>query len=555
MAFLTHVRSLGVCRRMDFLLQLWAVAAHFFHATYGSLNMDATPIGQIEEAIFLLRRQDMRSWLQYLLGAVPFYLALLAFVHDMSAGYLASRCAIESLGVTLAYLWASAWKAKFGGSLLATMNGQGLPSPQASLWHALHLQIILQTIKLIAFPFAIISILPIAWTSGFFRNAAIEASMPDSTLRSVILRSARRSGVDARSNWVGVSILTVLCLLTFVNIYISVGMLPYLVRTFTGFESLFTRGIGGIFSFDIFCIVLVLTWFVFDPLVLSYCVIRCFYSEALTDGRDLLAKLRPAVASALLLLFFTPLCLHAETVSPEQLSSALRQASKSDEYGWLRARNKASDGLGDSFFKRLGADLDNIANAIKGWFDGFGKWLRDLLQKTNIKPQPEGPPPSVRDVHWLLYAIGALVLVAVVYVLLRNMNRPAEISVASTGEARTHDLNKENVLASDLPEEEWLRMARKLLAQGEPRLAVRAMYLSNLSYLGAQRFIQVARAKSNAIYERELRLRPHSGEAALPFAQSNRNFERAWYGFHEVTPEFVELFQQDVEAIRRYAKA
>ncbi len=117
------------------------------------------------------------------------------------------------------------------------------------------------------------------------------------------------------------------------------------------------------------------------------------------------------------------------------------------------------------------------------------------------------------------------------------------------------DLNRENVLASDLPEDEWLRLANELLGRGELRLAVRALYLSNLAFLGARRLIRIARSKSNSIYERELRLRPHGNELLAPFAQSNRNFECAWYGFHEVTPEFVDAFQQDVEALRQNAKA
>jgi hypothetical protein len=80
------------------------------------------------------------------------------------------------------------------------------------------------------------------------------------------------------------------------------------------------------------------------------------------------------------------------------------------------------------------------------------------------------------------------------------------------------------------------------------------MYLANLSFLGAQRLLQIARSKSNSIYERELRLRPRGIELSLPFTHANRSFERAWYGFHEVTPEFVAAFQQDVEALRRHAK-
>ena len=116
------------------------------------------------------------------------------------------------------------------------------------------------------------------------------------------------------------------------------------------------------------------------------------------------------------------------------------------------------------------------------------------------------------------------------------------------------DLNRENLLASDLPEDEWMRLAHELLGRGELRLAVRALYLSNLAFLGSRRLIQIARSKSNSIYERELRLRPHGNELSASFIQSNRNFEWAWYGFHEVTPEFVEAFQQNVEALRQHAQ-
>jgi hypothetical protein len=520
--------------------------------------MGANPIRQIEEAIFLLRRQDARAWLQYLLAAAPFLLTLLAFFHDMSAGFLGNRCALESLACALAFFWAAAWKAKFGATLLATMNGPGPRAPQGSFWRALYLQSIFQTIKLVVFPLALVSIVPIAWTSSFFRNASIEAGLADSSLRGAMAKSARRASVNGRANWIGISILSVIYLVTFINVYLLAGLLPLLLRTFSGVETLFTRDVKTLLGFNIFCIVVAVTWLIVDPLVLAYTVVRCFYAEARTDARDLLALLRPVAAVAILILALVPPCrsLAAQNaLTKEKLSQAVQEAAKSDDYGWLRAQRQASSGEENGFFASLNRDINSVFRAIGSWVSGIRNWLRRLLEKgSSASPsEPDGAP--VRgDVRWLLYALAALVVVAAIFVVWRSANRLAEPGMVSSTAIQTPDLSKENVLASDLPEEEWLRLAREFLAKGELRLAVRALYLSNLSYLGSQQFIQIARSKSNSIYERELRLRPRSSELSAPFAQANRSFERAWYGFHEVTPEFVDVFQQNVEAIRQHAK-
>ena len=522
----------------------------------GGAVMETNPIRQIEEAIFLLRRQDMRTWAQYLLGAVPCLLTLLQFFHDMSRGYLAARCTLESLLCAVVFFWASAWKAKFGGALLASLSGYTPASSNAGFWRTAYLQCILQSLKLITFPFAIVSVLPIAWTSGFFRNATIEASLAGNTLLSVIAKSAKRANVNARGNWIGVGLLSVIALLTFINVYLVIGLLPFLLRMFSGVETEFTRSFNSLFSFSVFCVVIALAWFILDPLVLAYSVVRCFYAAARTDGRDLLAQLRPAAWTVLLLLLLSPgQKLFAEdAVSKQELSQALQQATKNEDYSWLNAKRQEKAAQ-NGFFTRLNRDLDNIFDTLHSWFSNFKRWLRQRWE--NNKPKPEFEPtakPVSGEVRWLLYALAAVVVLSAVVFLWRSRIGSTEPVALASSAAHTPDLNTENVLASDLPEEEWLRLARELLQKGELRLAVRAMYLANLSFLGAQRFLQIARSKSNSIYERELRLRPRGIELSLPFTHSNRSFERAWYGFHEVTPEFVAAFQEDVEALRQHAK-
>ena len=74
------------------------------------------------------------------------------------------------------------------------------------------------------------------------------------------------------------------------------------------------------------------------------------------------------------------------------------------------------------------------------------------------------------------------------------------------------DLASEETLASQLPEDEWMRLAREQLEAGDSRLAVRALFLAILSSLGEQRLIDIDRAKSNLDYRNEVRA-PRAGAA------------------------------------------
>ena len=71
----------------------------------------------------------------------------------------------------------------------------------------------------------------------------------------------------------------------------------------------------------------------------------------------------------------------------------------------------------------------------------------------------------------------------------------------------TPDLADETLLASQLPEDEWLRLARDFGDAANHRLALRAFYLSILAGLGERGLLAIARHKSNRDYLLELRRR------------------------------------------------
>ena len=113
------------------------------------------------------------------------------------------------------------------------------------------------------------------------------------------------------------------------------------------------------------------------------------------------------------------------------------------------------------------------------------------------------------------------------------------------------DLNDQDVAADQLPEDEWLKLARDLLQRGELRLAMRAFYLATLAHLASRNLITLAKYKSNYEYGRELQRRAH----ALPtvtqlFDENVAAFDRAWYGLHDVDRGILDEFASKVEKIK-----
>ena len=89
----------------------------------------------------------------------------------------------------------------------------------------------------------------------------------------------------------------------------------------------------------------------------------------------------------------------------------------------------------------------------------------------------------------------------------------------------------------------WMALARDLLAKGETRLALRAMFLGALAHLAHAERLTVARFKSNRDYRTELERKAHDlPEVLTAFGQNVRLVERVWYGAHSATSEQVEAF-------------
>jgi hypothetical protein len=112
-------------------------------------------------------------------------------------------------------------------------------------------------------------------------------------------------------------------------------------------------------------------------------------------------------------------------------------------------------------------------------------------------------------------------------------------------------LDAEDLTADRLPEDGWLELAARSIAEGNFRFALRAYYLANLAWLGRHEFLTIHPGKTNREYELELRRRARGfAEARQQFAANIAAFERAWYGQHAVSAEDAAEFRERTESTK-----
>ena len=249
------------------------------------------------------------------------------------------------------------------------------------------------------------------------------------------------------------------------------------------------------------------------------------------------------------------------SVSSAELDRSIGQVISQREYSW-RLPRQTKDKDADQPRGLLGSFVDSLVATFKSWARAVADSIDDLIQWL-AKKLSQWLGGARRTDHsafdwmgvsrWLLVALLAVVasVLAIAFLRLWRSRRRAIEDVTAKAILAVPDLADENIVASQLPEDDWLKLARELAEQGDLRRALRALFLASLAHLAQRDLIALARFKSNREYEKELQRRARTLlDLQAAFAQNVGIYDRVWYGMHEASQELVDGFTVNLQRIK-----
>ena len=566
----------------------------------------------LDESFHRLRLAPSGTLGIYYAGTLPFVLALLYFCVDQSHNPDAARHATGGgLLLTGLFLLMKICQAVFTARLAAPLRREGTGAWNwARLGRLAFIQTVLQPPGLFVLAFASVVVVPLGWTYAFYQNVTVFGDGGTGSLKTTLRRALHGALRQPGQNHAGLSVLSLLGLFVTLNLVIAVFLVPHLLKMFTGEENLFTRAGWNLVNTTLFAVVFGLVYLALDPVAKAFYTLRCFYEDSLHTGEDFLSELaalpppkasasalaanpaaapdsrpvapptvrRPrATAATVALILLAALCLSTSrsfsadatatapppatrTVSPPELRRSIDDVLRRRQFAWREPRKEGTEtgGALDGFFKDTGDWLHARSLTPQRWLHNLSEWVRHW--KPSQEPEPE-PSKSVGfgglsgdTLRTVTIILVAMVVGLIAFLSWRQWRtrraRTATGQAVSPAAVPVPDLADDGVLASQLPEDEWLRLAQKLLGDGERRLALRAFYLSALSNLAARGLLVIARHKSNRDYLLELRRRART-QPELPgaFGRNVARFERVWYGSHPADDGLLAEFQADREQL------
>jgi hypothetical protein len=177
-----------------------------------------------------------------------------------------------------------------------------------------------------------------------------------------------------------------------------------------------------------------------------------------------------------------------------------------------------------------------------GPIDRFFEWLFELLAEwlQPVGEVAEGAAATNPDaVSWVIVALGALLVIAVLVIWIRGMRRSLAPPAARLIDP---DDPEANLTPSDARNQ-----ARELAAQGDYRTATRLLYLSALLWLDERRTLRYERHLTNREYLTRLADRPELRSQMQPVVET---FDKVWYGRQSLDAAGFADYERQVAALR-----
>jgi hypothetical protein len=537
-----------------------------------SLHAGKPPLDLIEEATQLLRRAPLSVLLAYYAGTLPAVLGFLYFFSDMTRSAFGPSRLIESAFVMAClYVWMKCWQSVFTSGLRVSLQAE-TPARWSvrRVLRIVHVQGSVQPSGLFARLVAAQILIPYVWVYGFYQNVAILADGELRPLSAILQDAARQARLWPRQAHYALGLLFCFALVLALNAAVALFAAPQILKMFFGIETTFSRSPMSLLNTTVLATVVAFTYLAFDPIRQAVFVLRCFHGGALRTGRDLrveLSRIRTVatrqLTHALLVVFLAVGGYAAHGAEPartsrpasaEQVNESIERVLQRREFTWRLPREKTPENERGI----LATFVNEFFTAVERRIGMAWKWVARVVEKIMRYFFGDAPAILPSGFSWsgsaarpALYAALGFALCVALIAFWRKRRRRGAVTTASPIANPVPDLRSDDVVADQLPVDEWLRLASELVQAGELRLALRASYLASLAHLGQRNLITIARHKSNGEYDRELRRRARARvELVRAFDENLRVFERAWYGLHGVSADLLAVFNRNLEQIR-----
>ena len=379
-----------------------------------------------------------------------------------------------------------------------------------------------------------------------------------------------------------------LFLIIFSNTTLTLFLLPQMLKKLFNLETVFTQSAFSFLNTTFIMIAICISYLIFDPICKGFYVKLYFHVKSRSSGEDIMAECRRLsqkrdikkgfIGMLLIIGLICAFPYHGlareshkkisdnmgnlykriEKSQVEELDRAIIEVSKNDIYRWRYRDKKAmkpkkENGfilqMIEDLFRTLGnwlepvvrfldKTINRIIKALKKWFS-MDDWFRK-----------EPTEPFWSDI-WpqLLTTVTVLIfLMGVIYLFWQH--HKDKVTIIQSKKRKIPDLREEEVDATKLEEEEWLKLGKELRAKGELTLALRSVFLAILSFFHRKNYLSFERYKTNYNYLSEVRENSRNNMNMVDqFRLCIDIFERSWYGKYPVDMETLERFQTHQKAI------
>jgi hypothetical protein len=356
-------------------------------------------------------------------------------------------------------------------------------------------------------------------------------------------------------------LLAFIAFMLFGNILVALALAPQLVLAATGYDSAYTRaGLRVLGDPSLYVVAGFLAWLALEPLIQAVFAVAAFHAESKETGEDVRARLRAflraaALGMALLIVLAAPALGARNRLDPAELDQAIQQTLTAPQYSWRVAspQPETSDAWFIRFTDSIVKGLRDVVEAIGRGIAHVFRWLRGLFQRT---PPARNSAPSGGEARFILYVAFALVIVVAGYLTWRGWQSIGRKDTVAHAPAQPINLALDDVTADQLPEERWRMLADECIRDGEFRLALRALHLATIAWLGADQWIAIHPGKTDHEYESEFKRRARAFPGACNLFTSNiAVFEQTWYGNRDAGVGICEAFRNRIEAIKQAVAA